>query len=109
LTNGAIAQSPWDRGRLQVSDNGRYLQHADGTPFFWLGDTVWLLFQKMDRDEVRTYFENRKRKGFDVVQCIAVQTLKDVNAYGDAAIVDGDIAQFRTTPGSDPGNPDQYE
>ena len=32
---------PWDNGRLKVSDNHRYLIHANGTPFFWLGDTNW--------------------------------------------------------------------
>jgi hypothetical protein len=30
--------------------------------------TPLLLFQKMDRDEVRTYFENRKRKGFNCLR-----------------------------------------
>ena len=24
---------PWQNGKLQVSDNGRYLQHENGTPF----------------------------------------------------------------------------
>src|ERR1041385_289873 len=28
-------------GAVRVSTDGRYLEHADGTPFFWLGDTVW--------------------------------------------------------------------
>ena len=27
---------PWQNGKLQVSDNGRYLQHENGTPFFWM-------------------------------------------------------------------------
>ena len=33
---------PWDHGKLQVSENGRYLIHEDGEPFFWLGETAWL-------------------------------------------------------------------
>lgn len=28
-------------GLLKVSDNRRHFVHADGTPFFWLGDTHW--------------------------------------------------------------------
>jgi len=28
-------------GFLRVSDNRRHFVHADGTPFFWLGDTHW--------------------------------------------------------------------
>ena len=34
---------PWSHGRLKVSKENRYLMNADGTPFFWLGDTGWLL------------------------------------------------------------------
>jgi hypothetical protein len=29
------------RGFLRVGDNRRHFCHADGTPFFWLGDTHW--------------------------------------------------------------------
>lgn len=109
ITNGAMAQAPWRNGRLKVSGNGRYLQHANGRPFFWLGDTAWLLFQKMDRDEVKTYFADRKRKGFNVVQCIILQYLKDANAYGDLPFVGDDITQFKITPGSDPNDLEQYD
>src|SRR4029453_11309277 len=28
-------------GFLQVSADRRFLVHADGTPFLWLGDTLW--------------------------------------------------------------------
>ena len=62
----------WD---LQVSPNQRFLQYADGTPFFWLGDTGWLLPTKLDRDEVKQYLAGCRENGFNVVQ---VQTLCDV-------------------------------
>ena len=29
---------PWKNGALQISSNSRYLQHTNGSPFFWLGD-----------------------------------------------------------------------
>ena len=29
---------------LRVSENHRYLEYRDGTPFFYLGDTAWELF-----------------------------------------------------------------
>src|SRR3954462_1086774 len=32
---------------LQVSANGRFLRTSHGKPFFWLGDTAWLLFQNL--------------------------------------------------------------
>ncbi len=28
-------------GFVEISENGRYFEHADGTPFYWLGDTNW--------------------------------------------------------------------
>jgi len=28
-------------GPVRVSENERHFKHADGTPFFWLGDTWW--------------------------------------------------------------------
>ncbi len=49
------AERPWAHGDLRVSDNGLYLQHSDGTPFFWLGDTGWLLPQRLHRDEADHY------------------------------------------------------
>lgn len=109
LTSSVLAQAPWNNGKLQVSTNGRYLQHANGKPFFWLGDTAWLLFQKMDRDEVKAYFANRKSKGFNVVQCVVLQFLKDVNAYGDSPFVENDLTRFKLTPGNDPKNAEQYD
>ena len=33
----------YKHGFLKVSGNGRYLTYADGTPFFYLGDTHWIL------------------------------------------------------------------
>ena len=38
----AAGDNPVDQhGFLRVSDNRRHFCHADGTPFFWLGDTHW--------------------------------------------------------------------
>lgn len=105
----AVAQVPWSNGKLVVSSNGRYLQHANGQPFFWLADTCWLLSQKLDRAQVENYFENRKAKGFNVVQCVVVQMLNDKNAYEDAALVEGDLLRLAITPGSNPSNAAEYD
>jgi hypothetical protein len=51
-----------------VSPNGRYFVNQDGDPFFWLGDTQWELFRNFTLEEVREILENRKRKGFSVIQ-----------------------------------------
>ena len=57
----------WDNGLLRVSDNGRYLQNGE-VPFFWMGDTAWLLFHKNTDEAAYTYLKNRKEKGFNVIQ-----------------------------------------
>lgn len=109
LAHNAIGQSPWDNGKLIVSENGRYLQHANGKLFFWLGDTVWLMTQKLDRDQVKTYFVDRKAKGFNVVQCCLVQYLSDKSYNGSLAVLDNDITKLNVTPGNDPADPVQYD
>ena len=51
--------------RLTVSANHRFLQRADGSPFFWLGDTGWLLFSRLDRAATLRYLDDRRAKGFN--------------------------------------------
>ena len=70
---------------------GRYLQYADGRPFFYLGDTAWELFHRTTREEARLYLEDRARKGFTVIQavCLAERDgLRVPNAYGDLPFAD---------------------
>lgn len=74
----AFSQKPWDNGRLQVSSNNRYLQFENGHPFFWLGDTGWLLPQHLDRSEVAYYLQKCRKAGYNMVQ---VQVLNDVPSY----------------------------
>ncbi|MCO6412680.1 MAG: DUF4038 domain-containing protein [Thiogranum sp.] len=67
----APSGKPWDLGELRVSANGRYLEHFDGavsTPFFWLGDTAWLMPHRLTLSEADSYLADRKRKGFTLVQ-----------------------------------------
>ena len=52
---------PWNNGKLVVSEEGRYLKHENGTPFFWQGETGWLMPQRLNRDEVSYYLENASK------------------------------------------------
>ncbi len=83
------AEKPWSHGRLRVSDNGLYLQHDDGTPFFWLGDTGWLLPQRLDRDEAQHYLAHAAREGFNVVQIQVINGIPSLNRYGSLSHPDG--------------------
>ena len=73
------------KGRLEVSDNRRFLQYEDGTPFFYLGDTAWELFHALDREEADMYLTTRAGQGFNVIQAVALAELDGhsvPNAYG---------------------------
>jgi hypothetical protein len=96
-------------GELEVSPDGHFLQYADGRPFFWLGDTAWLMFKRLTREEAEIYLEDRRGKGFNVIQVMTLHGSNDVNAYGAAALVDEDPGQPRTTPGADPAAEGEYD
>lgn len=61
---------------LRVSDDARHLVRKDGSFFFWLGDTAWELFHRLDRDETERYLETRRRQGFTVIQAVALAELE---------------------------------
>jgi len=64
---------------LQVSDDGRYLLYENGRPFFYLGDTAWELFHRLDREEAERYLTNRAEKGFTVIQAVVLAQLGGLN------------------------------
>lgn len=57
-------------GDLRVSANHRHLEHADGTPFLWLGDTAWNVAAKSTPAEWQEYVDTRARQRFSVLQVI---------------------------------------
>ncbi len=60
-------------GRVRVADNRRTLEHADGTPFFWMGDTWWMgLARRLDWPQgFRHLAADRLAKGFSLIQLVA--------------------------------------
>ena len=82
--------------RLKVSDNHRFLVTADGQPFFYLGDTTWELFHRLNREESIRLFENRAKKGFNLLQSVAIAEFDghtEPNAYGHLPFVDLDVTR----------------
>ena len=70
---------------LKISENKRFLIKEDGTPFFWLADTAWELFHKLNKEEAELYLRNRKELGFNVVQAVLLAEDNGItmpNAYG---------------------------
>lgn len=95
---------------LKVSENGRFLTTEDGKPFFWLGDTGWLLFNKLKREEAELYLEDRAKKGFNVIQVMVLHDVPNaVNVYGDSALVGADVSKPKLTEGSTSTDSVQYD
>lgn len=94
---------------LQVSANKRFFQTADGKPFFWLGDTGWLLFTKCSKEETIHYLDTRQQQGFNVVQAMVLHTLIAKNVFGDSALINKNVATPLVTPGNNVNDAAAYD
>ncbi|MFT2008322.1 glycoside hydrolase family 140 protein [Pontibacter sp. 13R65] len=91
MTPLVIAQSD-----LRVSQNGRYLEYTSGKPFFYLADTAWELFHRLNREEADLYLTNRAEKGFTAIQAVVLAEhngLQDPNPYGHTPLLHNDPEQ----------------
>lgn len=77
---GAVEVTPYrgsnplfKHGPVRVAADHRHFEYADGTPFFWLGDTWWMgLSHRLHfPDEFTQLAADRKAKGFNVIQIVA--------------------------------------
>lgn len=70
----AVAGDRFSRhGQVGVAANGRHLAHADGTPFFWLGDTAWNGALLSTAEDWVGYLAERAADGFSVIQFVTTQ------------------------------------
>ncbi len=101
LTANAAAKvyKPWSNGKLKVSENNRYIVHENGKPFFWLGNTAWLLPERLNRDEVEFFLEKDRLAGYNVEQIQVLNAIPTFNIYGHAA----NNAEFDFSKVSQPG------
>ena len=53
-------------GPLQTARDQKHLEHADRTPFLWLGDTAWSAATKSTAAEWQSYSETRASQKFNV-------------------------------------------
>jgi hypothetical protein len=70
-------------GKPTVSADGRCLIYDDGQPFFYLGDTAWELFHRLDRNQARM--------------------------VADLPLIDKDPAKPAVTPGNNPDDAEEYD
>lgn len=109
LVSCSVSAQTNQMSRLLISYNDRYFMTENGDPFFWLGDTAWLLFTKLNRQEAARYLEDRQQKGFNVVQVMVLPSVESVNTYGDSALIHQNVATPRLTEGSSFKKPEEYD
>lgn len=84
-------------GKLKVSDNRHFLVFENGKPFFYLGDTAWELFHRLSKADAEKYLENRRQKGYTVIQAVALAELDGINvanAEGEKPLIDNNLNHF---------------
>lgn len=81
--------------RLRVSDNKRFLVYENNTPFFYLGDTAWELFHRLNREQADHYLQTRAKQGFTVIQAVvlAEHGYDKPNPYGHLPLVNNEVTQ----------------
>jgi hypothetical protein len=58
--------------KLKVSENHRFLVRENGLPFFYLADTAWEIFHRLNRKDAADYLRIRAQQGFTAVQAVGV-------------------------------------
>ncbi|GAB5561355.1 MAG: glycoside hydrolase family 140 protein [Synoicihabitans sp.] len=85
-----------DLPRLQISpENPHFLATVEGEPFFWLGDTAWMMIPSLSLEEANHYFADRAAKGFNIIQAVVLMELSNrpkENAVGQRPFVNDDPA-----------------
>lgn len=69
------------KGWLRPSADSRFLTYADGTPFFWLGDTAWEIAARSHSEQIGPYIQDRQQKGFNALQIVANTHLEFFNDH----------------------------
>ena len=90
---------PWSNGKLKVSDNNLYIIHDNGTPFFWMGNTAWLLPERLNREEAEYFLAKDREAGYNVEQIQVLNAIPTFNVYGHQA----NNAEFDFSKVSNPG------
>lgn len=69
LCTASEGESRFNRhGPIQVARDQQHLEHADHTPFFWLGDAAWLAAVKATPADWLEYVQKRAEQKFNVIQ-----------------------------------------
>lgn len=79
-----ISQNPNYRGHIKNNQTSRHFVYADGTPFFYLGDTNWRMNTRAGDLTFSQWTDDRKAKGFSVMQVAAFEIGQPNDSNKDA-------------------------
>ena len=79
-------------GFIKAEQGVKYLMHADGTPFFYLGDTHWSMYSEEWESHFRYIVDRRVQQGFTVYQSEPINARFHLE---DGRIDADDIAGFQ--------------
>ncbi|MFZ1788017.1 MAG: glycoside hydrolase family 140 protein [Saprospiraceae bacterium] len=100
------------KAQIYLSEYHQMLADSMGKPFFWLGDTDWELFHRLNREEAAEFIQLRSEQGFNVLMIATLaeeQGIRSPNRYGDFPLNNEDPTQFLITPGANPENTYEYD
>ena len=81
---------------LHISPDGHRLVKEDGSVFFYMADTGWEMFHRLNKKDTELYLKDRKAKGFNVIQAVILAELDGLNtpnAEGEIPLIDNDPAK----------------
>lgn len=87
------AASTKTRYPAKVDSGHQRLLDQKGDTFFWLGDTAWELFHRLNREEAEHYLKDRAAKKFNVIQAVVLAEfagLVEPNPYGHLPLENND-------------------
>jgi len=85
-------------GRIMRERGNYYMNHQDGSPFFWQGCTAWNGGLKSTPEEWEKYLGHRADHGYNVIQLVGTQWRGcDQNSEGEVAFTGS--GRIRINPG----------
>lgn len=79
LASVAFGATAWG---VHVPSGSRFFADGDGSSWFWLADTGWLLPERLDRADAVQYLDSLAANGFNVTQVQVLNGVPSFNAYG---------------------------
>lgn len=63
----------YKQGALRLAESRHHFEHADGTPWFWLADTVWNGALRSDLPSWERFLDKRVEQNFNAIQFVTTQ------------------------------------